>query len=67
MTFRWIPHLSLSTSATGCELASWSAGTQTGISSPERLPVEAAITGHQGDRDSSAKTPSAIMVQLAVI
>lgn len=37
MTFRWIAHLSVSTSAAGCKLASWSTGTQTGISVPERL------------------------------
>lgn len=67
MTFRWISYLSIRTSAAGCELASFSSGTQTRISIPERLPVEAAITGHQGHRDSSAKTPSAITVQLAIV
>lgn len=48
-------------------LASCSTGTQTGIRVPERLPVEAAITGHPGHRDSIAKTPSVIMVQLAIV
>lgn len=67
MAFKWISHLSVSTPAALWELASWSTGTQTGIGSPERLPVKAAITGHQGRRDSSAKTPSAIMVQLAIV
>lgn len=42
-----------------------SAGTHTDISGPETESVEAAITDHQGQKDGPAKTPSAIMVQLA--
>lgn len=60
-TFRWIYHLSQMQQA----MNSTSAGTHTDISSPERDSVEAAITDHQGQRDGPAKTPSAIMVQLA--
>lgn len=60
-TFRWIYHLSQMQQA----MNRTSAGTHTDISSSERDSVEAAITDHQGQRDGPAKTPSAIMVQLA--
>lgn len=61
MTLSWMCHLPVSTSAVGCKWPSWSTGTQTGFSVTQRLQSQGVEY-----RDSSARTLSAIMVQLAI-